>query len=237
MRCRTVIDIDHGHYQDPWRGPRPMTEVPWLHEACLVKDSRLGAWTVIGERAEILRCEIDDYSYVMEDTRIFNAAIGRFGNIAAQVRINPTNHPMSRASLHHFTYRPVAHFMAEADETEVADWRLRHKVTVGHDVWIGHGAIVLPGVSVGLGAIVGVGSVVTKPVPDFTIVAGNPARMIRRRVSEHVEAALKRIAWWDWPRERLIERLSDFQTLDAPTFAARYDPQARADRPASAGAG
>lgn len=221
-----MIAIDHGSYQDPWRGSRPMTQAPWLHETCLVKDSRLGEWTAVGARAEILRSEIDDYSYVSEDARIFNASIGRFGNIAAQVRVNPTNHPMWRATLHHFTYRSVAHFMAEADETVVSDWRLAHRVTVGHDVWIGHAAILLPGVSVGTGAIIGAGSVVTKPVADYTIVAGNPARPIRRRVTEPVEAALKRIAWWNWTRSRLIAALPDFQTLDAATFAARHDIQA-----------
>jgi hypothetical protein len=47
---------------------------------------------------------------------------------------------------------------------------------------------------------------------------------LRRRVSEEVEVALKRIAWWDWPRERLIERLQDFRRLDAEAFAAKYDP-------------
>jgi hypothetical protein len=132
---------------------------------------------------------------------------------------------MWRATLHHFTYRSVAHFMAQEDEREVAEWRLAHPVTIGNDVWIGHGAIVLPGVSVGTGAIIGAGAVVTRPVPDYMIVAGNPARFIRRRVSEEVEAALKRIAWWDWPRARLLAALPDFQRLDAADFAAAYDPR------------
>ncbi|MGI4946122.1 MAG: DapH/DapD/GlmU-related protein, partial [Janthinobacterium lividum] len=169
-----MIAVEHGTPQHPWGGPRPMTEVPWLHETCLVRQSRLGAWTMVGERAEIVRCELDDYTYVMEGSRLFNTRVGRFGNIAAAVRINPTNHPMWRATLHHFTYRSVAHFMAETDETEVSEWRLAHPVNIGHDVWIGHGAIVLPGVSVGLGAIIGAGAVVTKPVADYTVVTGNP---------------------------------------------------------------
>ena len=223
-----MIEVEHGTTQTPWGpGARPMTQAPWLHETCVVRASRLGAWTVVAAGAEILRCELDDYTYVMEGSRLFNARVGRFGNIAASVRLNPTNHPMWRATLHHFTYRAVAHGMAEVDETEVSEWRMAHPVTVGHDVWIGHGAIVLPGVSVGLGAIIGAGAVVTKPVPDYTIVAGNPARPIRRRLSEATEAAMRRIAWWEWPRERLVEALPEFQRLDAEGFARRHDPQGR----------
>jgi hypothetical protein len=81
----------------------------------------------------------------------------------------------------------------------------------------------MPGVSIGTGAIIGSGSVVTKNVADYTIVAGNPARIIRRRVSEDVEVALKRIAWWDWTREQLIAAITDFRRLDAAAFAAKYD--------------
>ena len=199
-----------------------MTEAPWLHETALVKRSRMGAWTVVGERCELIDSTLDDYTYLTHDVQIFNTAFGKFGNVAASVRINPTNHPMWRASLHHFTYRSKSHYLGPDDDQEIFDWRMAHRVTIGHDVWIGHAAILLPGVSVGTGAVIGAGSVVTKNVADYTIVAGNPARVIRRRVSEPVEAALKRIAWWDWSRERLAAALPHFRGLDAEAFAARY---------------
>jgi len=132
---------------------------------------------------------------------------------------------MWRATLHHFTYRAISHFMdvLDDDNDEVSNWRNSNRVIIGADVWIGHAAIVMPGVSVGTGSIIGSGSVVTKNVPDYTIVAGNPAKIIRRRVTEEVEAALKRIAWWDWNREELIAAMSDFRRLDAAAFAKKYD--------------
>ena len=90
------------------------------------------------------------------------------------VRINPGNHPMQRASQAHFTYRASAYFPGESDEADFFAWRRAHKVTIGHDVWIGHGAIVLPGRRIGTGAVVAAGAIVTKDVPPYAIVAGNP---------------------------------------------------------------
>ena len=220
-----MIEVEHGEFADPWRGPTPMTESPWIHESAIVKNSRMGAWTVVGERCEVIASDLMDYTYLIRDSDVFNAEVGKFANIAARVRINPVNHPMWRATLHHFTYRAKSHFMDDEDDDhdEVSNWRNSNRVIIGPDTWIGHAAIVMPGVSVGTGAIIGSGSVVTKDVADYTIVAGNPARVIRRRVTEDVEESLKRIKWWDWSREQLIEGMSDFRKLDAAAFAKKYD--------------
>jgi phosphonate metabolism protein (transferase hexapeptide repeat family) len=218
-----MIEIDHGEFEDPWRGPLPMTEAPWIHETAVVKNSRMGAWTMVGQRSEVFLSDLLDYAYLVKDAEVFNAEVGKFANVASRVRINPVNHPMWRASLHHFTYRSVSHLMGDNDDEEVSNWRNQHRVVIGPDVWIGHAAILMPGVSVGTGAIIGSGSVVTKNVPDYTIVAGNPARIIRRRVTEDVEEALKRIAWWDWDRAALIAAVPDFRNLDAAAFAMKYD--------------
>jgi phosphonate metabolism protein (transferase hexapeptide repeat family) len=128
-----------------------------------------------------------------------------------------------RASQHHFTYRSCSHHLADEDDPEIFAWRRAHPVRIGPDVWIGHGAIILPGVSVGAGAVIGAGAVVTHDVAGYTIVAGVPARPVRRRFTEAVEAALLRIAWWDWPRESVAAALQDFRTLDGEAFAAKYD--------------
>lgn len=75
---------------------------------------------------------------------------------------------------------------------------------VGHDVWIGQGARILPGARIGDGVIVGAGAVVAGTVPDYTIVAGNPARVIRHRFSPGLAARLKALAWWHWPIETIM---------------------------------
>lgn len=217
--------INHGDFADPWRGPDPMTEEPWIHPTALIKDSRMGAWTMVGQRCEVFQSDLLDYAYLVKDVEVFNAEVGKFANVASHVRINPTNHPMWRATLHHFTYRAISHFMDDHDDdgNEVSNWRKQSRVIIGPDVWIGHAAILMPGVSVGTGAIIGSGSVVTKDVPDYAVVVGNPGKVIRRRVSEEAEAAFKRINWWDWSREQLIEALPDFRKLHAEAFAKKYD--------------
>ena len=93
---------------------------------------------------------------------VWATEIGKFVNIAAAVRINATNHPTWRATLHHFTYRAGDYFEGEENETAFFDWRRQNKVTIGHDVWIGHGATILPGVTVGNGAVIGAGAVVAE---------------------------------------------------------------------------
>jgi len=145
------------------------------------------------------------------------------------VRINPGNHPLSKAALHHFTYRSVMYGLGEADDNAFFDWRRAHKVAIGHDVWIGHGAIILPGVTIGTGAAIGAGAVVAKDVAPFTVVAGVPARTIRRRVSKGTEAALMHIRWWDWSQEQLRAALDDFRGLCANDFAHKYEDGAFAN--------
>ena len=75
-------------------------------------------------------------------------------------------------------YRSSAYGLGP-DDPAFFEWRRSSPVTLGHDVWIGHGAVVLPSVSIGNGAAVGAGAIVTKDVPPFAVVAGNPARVVR----------------------------------------------------------
>lgn len=78
---------------------------------------------------------------------------------------------------------------------------------VGNDVWLGYRSVILAGVTIGDGAIVGAYSVVTKDVPPYTIVAGNPAKEIRRRFSDTEIERLLQLRWWDWPIEKITQKV------------------------------
>lgn len=80
-------------------------------------------------------------------------------------------------------------------------------IILGSDVWLGHGALVLSGVKIGNGAIVGAGAVVTKDVPDFAIVGGNPARFIKWRFDESTRIKLTEMAWWEWSDEKISKNV------------------------------
>lgn len=204
------------------RLPKMLSEQPTIHPTAEVTDSTVGAWTEIGARCRISETAIGDYSYVVHDCMIHATTIGKFCSIAAQVRLNPGNHPMERAALHHFTYRSRQFGLDDADDEAFFDWRRAHPVTLGHDVWIGHGATVLPGVTIGTGAAIGAGAIVSKDVAPFTIVVGVPAKPLRARFPEAVADGLLALAWWDWPRDRLATALPDFRALDAADFVRKY---------------
>ena len=131
--------------------------------------------------------------------------VGPFCQIAHGVRFvtASANHPMEGIS----TY-PFAVFDPAALPAYKASFEGLPDTVIGPDCWIGHGALVLPGARLGAGVIVGAGAVVRGEVPPYSVVAGNPARLLRRRFPEAQVAALLAAAWWDWETER-IERHID----------------------------
>jgi len=195
---------------------------PVIDPTASVRDSQLGIYTEIGARTKVAETIMGDYSYIVNDGDVIYSTIGKFCSIAAQVRINPGNHPMWRASQSHFTYRASAYFKGESDESEFFDWRRDHHVTIGHDVWIGHGVVILAGRKIGTGAVIAAGAVISKDVEPYTIVGGVPAKEIGRRFNKSIAARLEELEWWNWDHETLRLRLADFRSLKIEAFLEKY---------------
>ena len=206
---------------DPASREKRLGEQPSIHRTASVRATTFGRWCEVGARTKVAESSFGDYSYVVNDSDIIYTTVGKFCSIAAHTRLNPGNHPLDRVMLSHVGYRSSAYGLGP-DDPGVFNRRRGSPVTLGHDVWIGHGAVVLPGVTVGTGAAVGAGAIVTKAVPPFAVVVGNPGRVLRMRFPDAVIADLLRIAWWDWPHERIGEAMTDFRMLGAAEFCRRH---------------
>ena len=122
--------------------------------------------------------------------------IGRFCQFAHGVRFitASANHPMRGFSTYPFAVFDPDDMQAYAQEVAA-----HGDTVVGNDVWIGYEALIMPGVTIGDGAIIAARSVVAADVPDYAVVAGNPARVIRQRFDPEIVRRLKALAWWDRP--------------------------------------
>ena len=195
---------------------------PVLHPDVSLTDVTCGRFVEIGKGSRVSHAEFGDYSYCDRYADIANATIGKFANIAAFVRIGATDHPMDRASLHHFMYRSADYWPDAEDDAEFFDHRRSRRALIGHDTWLGHASMVKPDVTVGHGAIVASGAIVTKDVAPYTIVAGSPARKMRDRQPSEIAERLIALAWWDWDHERLRGALEDFRKLPVEAFLEAY---------------
>lgn len=138
--------------------------------------------------------------------------IGRFCQIALNVTFvtASANHAMDGLT----TY-PFGTFDADKSGMTQPDTR---DTIIGHDVWIGYGAIICPGARIGNGVIIGAGAVVRGTIPDFTIVTGNPAQVVRHRFDAQTTQALQDLAWWDWPAHAITAARPALERPDIPAL-------------------
>jgi acetyltransferase-like isoleucine patch superfamily enzyme len=132
--------------------------------------------------------------------------IGKFCSIADNVTVINVNHNYNAVS----TYPLAIRILKSKNIKEIERERIVGNVIIGNDVWIGSKAIILKGTNVGDGAIIGAGSLVTKSIPPYAIVAGNPAKIIRYRFNEDQIRGLLAIKWWNWSDEKIEKNIDVF---------------------------
>lgn len=167
------------------------------------------------------KIEVGDYSYYHDFENVENfeknnvkylfdfnddkLIIGKFCMIAADVTfiMNGSNHLTDSISTYPFSV--FGKSWAKAMDGKA--FPQKGNIEVGNDVWIGYGVTIMPGVKIGDGAIVATKSVVIKDVAPYAIVGGNPAKEIKKRYSDEEIVSLLKVAWWDWPEEKLSEHI------------------------------
>ena len=147
--------------------------------------------------------------------------IGKFVQIAHGVRFitASANHSMNGFSTYPFTnFMMTSKTTSEDIVAMFKEFSYKGDIIVGNDVWIGFEATIMPGVKIGDGAIIGAKSVVTKDIEPYTIVGGNPAKVIRKRFDDEVIEMLLTIKWWDWSIEKIEENIHIIAGKDIDVF-------------------
>lgn len=214
--------------------PRPFLDASARHPILLPTGDRHLATVHLARAIDHPNIEIGDYTYYSDFSPVDDYAariapyiypgspeklvIGKFVQIAHGVRFitASANHPMGGFSTYPFSVFNPDTMTAYVDE--VAGYG---DTVIGNDVWLGFEALVLPGVTIGDGAIVGSRAVVSRDVPPYSIVAGNPARVVRRRFDDETVEALLNLRWWDWPIEVIEQNREAIEAADPKLLELR----------------
>jgi acetyltransferase-like isoleucine patch superfamily enzyme len=166
-----------------------------------VSNSTLKIYTRVKDYAELRDSYLGEYSYISQQSIVNKTNIGKFCSIANGCYIGLWEHNTQVSTHSFYLYEHSGHF--------VKGYRNYDKDTIetniGNDVWIGANSVVLKGVSIADGAIVGASAVVTKDVPPYAIVVGNPAKVLKNRYSQKEIDWLLSVKWWDFDRVKLKE--------------------------------
>lgn len=176
-----------------------------IGENSFLQNSIINNHVQINRSNLIVDSKIDAYSYTGMNTVIKHAHIGKFCSISWNVSVSGGGHDYHNITPHPFVHLPSFGIVSNKSDLEIK------KISIGNDVWIGMNSCVLQGLSIGDGAVIGAGSVVTKNVPPYAIVAGNPAKIIKYRFSDGMISKLLQLNWWDLSEEVLTKNITYFQ--------------------------
>lgn len=170
--------------------------------------SEFGKTSKVYRFSKIVNSSVDDYSYIGPRTNLIYARIGKFCSIGPNCLIGLPSH-----SIKNISTSPI--FTSKNNALNLM-WNKKNtyneysNVEIGHDVWIGSNVIVMGGVKIGNGAVVGAGAIVTKDVPDYAIVAGVPAKVLKMRFDTGMVEKLLDIKWWDFEEYKLKKNIEYF---------------------------
>lgn len=214
-------------------GNTQLAESVTIGKSCLVYNSSLGRTVRIGDKCSLVdsylenntaiysycyldRSKVDQYSYIANNSKIFVTQIGKFCSIGGDLICGQGNHPTNFISTHPIFFSTLKQCGMTFSDKNYFDEQ--PDVKIGHDVWIGARVFIKNGISIGNGAIIAAGSVVVKDVPDYAVVGGVPATLIRYRFQKSIIEQLLEIQWWNWSEEKLKLAQPYFCSSDVNAF-------------------
>lgn len=192
-----------------------ISETAVLYDNVKVTDSSIGPDSTIGDNSVLYGSDLEGLNvinrgnlihktslgrgtYTGHNVTIKNSRIGRFCSLSWNISIGGKNHNYRAVTTFpEYHFNRIAEGKSRVLEDEFDD------TVIGNDVWIGSNAVILRGIEIGDGAVIGAGAIVTKDVPPYSIVIGNPARINRFRFDEDVIKELLSLKWWDWDIEEI----------------------------------
>lgn len=175
-----------------------------IGENSKIRFAKINSNVQIGSCSNISGGKLESYSYLGDCCELPQTKIGKFCSIASHVKLAAGNHPLEYVSTSPYTYAPITWSLTNRalfdKEFFYVNEKCRFLCQIDNDVWIGMGAILVCGhkaLHIGNGAVIAAGAVVTKDVPPYAVVAGNPAKIVRYRFSQETVQRLQEMKWWN----------------------------------------
>ena len=226
---RSTVGAGCKLYRNAWLRASALAANCIMADNAKVDDSALGEYVTVGGGNHFFGVEMGRHSYTGLSSVLMRVKVGAFCSLSWNVTIGGAEHDLTQITTHNFLCNPTHGLW---DGPPFYD-RFADDCVLGNDVWVAAGAVVLRGAAVGDGAVVGAGAVVTKDVPPYAVVAGNPAKVIKYRFDGKTIARLRAARWWDLPdgtirkHARLFAKHPDDEALGALEQLRREHGEAR----------
>lgn len=200
-----------------------------LYQGIRIVDSEIGQKCIVGDFGRVTNSVMVGYnrlerssllyyselglgSYIGSNSVIMHSTVGKFCSISWGVTIGPANHDYSKLTTHDFLYNDF--YGIKPIDSPAAYNRFSKKTIIGNDVWIGTNSTILNGLIIGDGAVIGANTMITKDVPPYSIVVGNPGHIVKMRFEKDLIDELLDLKWWDFPISTIKDNYQHFTSSD-----------------------